>query len=47
MDCYVTIWKDVGCLAEGFDYPEKLSASQLSSFNDMNLLLVHFLNEFV
>ena len=38
--CYTGIWAEIGCLEDGYDYPEKLSWTKKVALNNMNLLYV-------
>lgn len=36
MDCLRTIWKNVGCLPEGDEFPDKLSLGQINAMTAFN-----------
>jgi len=36
--CYISIWKEQGCLEEGSSYPSKLNGRDLQILDDKNLL---------
>ena len=37
MQCYETIWTDVGCLEEGFDYTPNASMLSREALENLNL----------
>jgi len=37
LSCYKTIFEEVGCFTEGFDWPDKLTLAELSLLSDKNL----------
>ena len=37
LDCYVSVWYDVGCLPNGLAHPTRLSMKQLVQYDTTNL----------
>ena len=37
LECLITIWKDAGCVVQGWSFPGNLTRRQLVTYEDMDI----------
>ena len=40
IECYITIWNDVGCNSYGWSFPNNLTRKELASYKNLNIRFV-------